>query len=760
MNTYCFSVHRIKNTLAWLALAPTLLSSPIVLALTTIDAGQTLDIDSSTPQDNYLVRNGGVLNSTGANTFGVAVQSNAQFSAVGGTYAGQFGSAGVSITNATGSVTDSVVTGSLMGMLINRVGGTTTGSQAVVSGSQITGQRSGIDIGGGSVVQLINSQVTGAGSSGIGVNSFGGDVRATGGSITGGATGVRLRADVEGVGDGAKLTLDNVQVQGQTGSAILADSGVLAQIQVLNNTRLLAGNGTLLDVREASTANMTVANSALEGNINVAGNSTANLTFDQGSMIGDVLLESGSTANVTLQNNSQLTGRLNNASGVTINSGSNWTLTGNDSIGTLAMDGGRVSFGGPDAPNTYYQLNVGTLAGNGVFGMKGDFENGSRDYLNVTGVATGNFDLAVAASGLDAASPQALTLVHTAAGDAHFALANGTPVDVGAFSYELAKRDLGAGQTEWYLDPTTKTISPGTQAVMALFNAPTTIMLAEDATLRSRMGELRFNGGNGGLWMRTYGNKYNVSSGSGVGYQQTQQGLSLGSDVRIADTQWLVGVMGGYSDSDLSVVQGTSGTIKSYYLGPYATWMDTQSGYYFDAALKFNRFHSDAKVGMSDGTRAKGDYRTSGVGASAEFGRNIKLDEGYFVEPYGKLSTAVIQGRNYDLDNGMQADGDRARSVLGEAGATVGRTVDMSNGMVAQPYVRAAVQHEFINNNRVTVNNDNVFNNDLSGSRGLLGAGVALAVSKDLQVHADVEYSKGKHIEQPYGVNVGLRWAW
>ena len=420
-----------------------------------------------------------------------------------------------------------------------------------------------------------------------------------------------------------------------------------------------------------------------------------------------------------------------------------------------------LKFGPDDQPDTFYQLNVGTLVGNpgtNLIMMKGNFASGEHDFLNVTGVATGDFGLAVSASGLDAVSPQALTLVRTGSGPAQFSLVNG-PVALGAWSYQLASRSNGEA-TEWYLDPTTKTVSPGARSVLALFNAPATILYAEGATLRSRMGELRFNGGDSGFWMRTYGNKYNVADGSGVAYQQTQQGLSLGADVRLGDSQWLAGVMTGYSHSDLNIEQGTSGTIKSYYLGPYVTWLDDESGYYFDALLKFNRFHNDAKVGMSDGTRAKGDYTSNGVSASAEFGRHIKLEQDYFIEPYGKLTTAVIQGKNYDLDNGMHADGDRTRSALAEAGMTVGRNFALGNGRVVQPYVRAAVLHEFINNNRVTVNENNVFNNDLSGTRGQLGVGVALALSKEFQVHADFDYAKGEHIEQPYGVNVGLHWAW
>lgn len=747
---------------AFVAVIPAFLLSPIAYALTSIEAGQTLDIDQTTASDNYRARDGGKLNSIGANTFEVFIQNDAIFNAVGGTYAGRLGNAGVSITNASGTLTDAIVTGSRTGMLVNRVAGTGTGSYAVVNGSQITGGRFGIETGGGSRVELTDTQVTATAQNGVGVNSFGGDIQVTGGRIMGGAAGVQLRADVENVGGGAKLVLDSALVHGSNGPAILANSGVTANIEIRNNTTLIAGNGNLLDIQEASTANVQVVNSALQGNVNIDGNSTANLIFDQGNMTGDVVLvDDDSTATVTLQNNSQFTGRLDNVNGVTINSGSNWTLTSNDSIGTLAMNGGTVSFGAADAPDTFYQLNVGTLAGvagTNVFAMKGNFATGDRDFLNVTGVAQGQFGLAVATSGLDAATPNPLTLVHTAAGDAKFSLVGG-PVDLGTWSYALASTTNEAGATDWYLDPTTKTVSPGARSVLALFNTATTIALAEDASLRSRMGELRFNGGRSGAWVRTYGNQYNVAAGSGVAYQQTQQGFSLGADARLGDSQWLLGVMGGYSKSNLNLDHGTSGTVDSYYFGPYVTWLDAATGYYFDGGLKFNHFRNESKVGLSDGSRAKGDYDNSGVGGWAEFGRHIKFGDGYFIEPFTRFSAVVIQGKHYTLDNGMDADGDRARSLLGKVGSTFGRNFDVGNGKVIQPYVSAAMGYEFAKNNEVQVNN-NVFNNDLSGARAEFGTGVAVAFSEVLQAHVDFDYEKGEYIEKPWGVNFGVRYSW
>ena len=227
----------------------------------------------------------------------------------------------------------------------------------------------------------------------------------------------------------------------------------------------------------------------------------------------------------------------------------------------------------------------------------------------------------------------------------------------------------------------------------------------------------------------------------------------------MGDGQWLVGLLGGYSKSDLNLSRGSSGTVDSYYVGAYSTWLDEPSGYYFDGVLKFNRFENEADVHLSDGSKTKGSYNNNGVGASVEFGRHIKLADDYFVEPYTQWSGVVIQGQSYDLDNGLAADGDRARSLLGKLGATAGRNFNLGEGKVVQPYVRAAYVHEFATNNDVSVN-DNVFNNDLSGSRGELGAGVAMTLTDKVSLHADVDYSNGEKIEQPWGFNFGARYSW
>ena len=766
---------------SFVAITALLFSSTSLQARTIIiPEGEEKSIDKNSNVDDYIIRPNATLNVNGAETqqivannsklnintgttWQINVTNGSKLAIEGATITAntkvQGSHDGIYLVDSYATIGNSTVSSSDGAGLRAAEGSAAGGSTFVVSDSKITGTVAGASASQHSKLHFSRSHLAGTNSTGSGMRLYSADATAVDSTITGGLNGVSI-SSAGTDSRTSKVVLDNSQVQGLAGSAILVNGFNLGHtethIEVLNGTQLKGFNDVLLEVKGAATANMLVGNSALTGNVQVNDNSKANLTFDQGRMTGDVLLEEGSSANVTLKNQSVFTGRLDKVDAVTINSQSNWNMTGNDSVGSLAMNGGTVTFGAQDVPNTFYQLNVGSLAGDGTFAMKGDFTTGERDFLNVAGNASGNFGLLVSASGTDAASPQQLRMVHTGAGDAQFSLVGG-PVDVGTWSYDLINKPGESGANDWYLDPTTKTISPGARSVLALFNTAPTVWYGELSSLRSRMGELRFNGGqSSGAWVRTYGNKYDVAAGSGVGYKQTQKGISLGVDTPVGDDGWLVGVLAGHSQSDLDLKRGTSGTVKSFYVGPYATWIDADSGYYFDGVIKFNRFHNDSKVGLSDGTRSKGDYTTTGVGGSAEFGRHIALDNGSFIEPFTQLAAVTIAGKNYDLDNGMQAEGDRANSLLGKVGVTLGHNFDLSGGRVLQPYLRGAMVHEFARNNKVQVNN-NVFNNDLSGSRAELGLGVAVSLSKNLQVHADFDYAKGEHIEQPLGVNVGLR---
>ncbi|WP_278940008.1 autotransporter outer membrane beta-barrel domain-containing protein [Pseudomonas helleri] len=721
-----FKVSPISLSIA--GVVPLLLCAPQGVAGIIVGADRV--IDGTTAPDFYHLSNDASLKATGANTYELNLNAGSKLFMSGSVVNAQGSEAGIYLRDSEATVSSSSITSSSSGLVVTQNVGTGIGSKATVNDSAITGGLQGVIVGGLSSVMLNRTAVTATDAKGFGLQMAGGQATAIDSSITGGNHGVLVL-----IAEGSGLTLSNTQVEGLHGSAIRVDdfgaTPASVEILVSNGSTLTGGNGNVLEVGNGATANMTANNSQLKG---------------------DVVVEAGSTANITLENTATLTGNLQNVSSLALNSQGQWIMVGDSvgQLGELSMDGGSVKFGKGDE---FFTLSVASLKGNGTFVMDADFTQGKTDFLEVTGQASGSHSLLVGSSGQDPLSDTQLHVVHIGSGDAQFSLANGR-VDLGTYSYDLVQNG-----NDWYLG-STGTISPGTRSVLALFNTAPTVWYGELTSLRSRMGEIRLDQGSTGLWMRAYGNKFDVSESSGLAYTQNQQGISFGADAPLpfGDGRWLAGLMGGYSKSDLDLEQGTSGTVNSYYVGAYTTWID-ESGYYFDGVLKFNRFQNQSSVSMSDGERAKGDYDNSSVGASVEVGRHIKLANGYFVEPYTQLSGVVIQGKRYELDNGMAADGDRTRSLLGKLGVTAGRNFEMSNGNVIQPYVRVAYAREFAKNNEVKVNAE-VFNNDLSGSRGELGAGVAMSVSDRLSLHADFDYSNGDKIEQPWGANVGIRYSW
>ncbi|WP_460045736.1 autotransporter outer membrane beta-barrel domain-containing protein [Pseudomonas sp. S2_H01] len=765
--------------------------------------GASATVNNGDPVETWQLSNGAVLNVNDASTLaitavtGSTVILNANASVLA---TGRALSLNQSVANIVGTRIESTGT---FGMVLatDLVG--TPGTAANVSDSTVTGIARGISSAYSSLV-LSNTQVhgidngaTGLLNGGLGLVMVAGSADVTNGSqILGDKTGILVVTDPGSPNQTASLTIDNSAVVGTVGSAIAVGSldstiPASADITVRNGSSLSGGDGVILSVTNNSTARLTVDNSRLTGDVSIENGSSGTLALRNGASLAgnisnvstvDVTNNSSTTGNInqaqtlTASNNATVSGNVSNVqdlnvsanselnanlSGVTRLSldNSRWTTTDGQGVTDLAMNAGTVKLG--SAGGTFETLNVSTLSGSGRFIMDTDLGAHQSDLVNVSGVATGTYDLQITNTGVDPVKgDQDQQVVHTGTGStAGFAVVGGQ-VDLGTFAYDLEQRG-----TDWYLvqkldDDGGPITTPGTQSVIGLFSAAPTVWYGELSTLRSRMGELRYGKAEGGAWTRAYGNKFNMSAGGGTAYQQNQHGISFGVDAPLptSDGQWLIGVLAGYSRSDLDIAAGTTGQVDSYYLGAYTTWL-SDSGYYIDAVVKANRFKNSSDVRMSDGAKTSGDYNTSGIGASVEAGKHIKLQDNWFVEPFAQISTLWVQGEDYSLDNGMEASSNKADSLLGKVGTTAGRNFPLDKGGYVQPYVKVALAHEFANSNRVKVN-DNRFSNDLSGSRAELGAGVAAQLTEVLQLHADVDYSNGKNIEQPWGLNVGLRYNW
>ncbi len=627
-----------------------------------------------------------------------------------------------------------VTNAGLVGVQASRSLNGMDGSTVTVINSRVAGRDAGISASAYSTVNLDGAQVQGTGANGTGLLLANADAVVRNNSrIVGGRNGVLMRQDAEATRTNS-LILDNSVVQGTTGSAILvnptvANNSTLSDIQVLNGSNLISGNGVLLEVGNSSTANMNV---------------------DKSSLVGDVRIGAGSTGTVQLNNNASLTGQLYNVKQLDVNSNAQWMLVGDSQVNALKMGGGNVVFG---APTQYFQLNTNSLAGNGTFKMHTNFNTGETDLLNVNGNAEGNHQLLIGASGSELATGEAIKVVHTESGGAKFGLVGDT-VDVGAFEYGLKQEG-----TDWYLDPEKQGTSTSAKAVLALANAASPVLIGESRLLRTRQGEVRYGEGKSqGFWMLGHGSKIDVAANSnGVGYSQNQNGFAMGFDNAVSD-EWTVGVLGGYSTSKLSLSRGSSGMVNSFYAGVYGIWQD-DSGVYVDVGTKYNRLNGQSQVNMSDGQRAKGKYTQDAVSGWVEVGRKMALnDDGAFIEPFAKLDTAVIGGSNYTMDNGLKAKSDRSLSAIGKVGVTLGNDIQLDSGAKIQPFVRVAVARDFSPDNNVYIN-DQKFTNNLSGASIEGTVGMAVALSSNLSMHGELSHGKGKAYDTPYTGTVGLSWA-
>ncbi|WIF57214.1 autotransporter outer membrane beta-barrel domain-containing protein [Atlantibacter hermannii] len=571
------------------------------------------------------------------------------------------------------------------------------------------------------------------------------------------------------VGSGGTLLLNSGSVL--KGTTTVTQDGMLSGPEVNNQGHLYYLNNSAAEYSGdiTGTGDLTVDGGSLTltGSLSqdsgVFISSGGVLNMDTLQATADVTAPTGTILN--LKNGSTLTGRiLDDGTGggeVTMTDSSVWTLGGDSVVGTLNMDGSTVNFhAGTVPPQAATTLTAGGLSGNGTFLMNTDIAVYSGDLLNVTGNASGNFNLGIKNTGQEPVSAGApLRVVHIGGGDAQFTL-NGGKVDAGTWEYYLTRES-----TDWYLTPDIppeikpeRQTTASTDAVLSMASAPAYIFNSELQNLRFRHGDIaQPSPAPGGVWGRYLGSDNRISGAAGSAYTLRQSGFETGADkiFDLGDSSIAAGTFFSYSDNSIKHARGGKSKVDSTGGGLYATWSNND-GYYVDGVLKYNRFNNELHTRMSDGTAVKGDYSQNGFGGSLEAGKTFSLNENVWAQPYARTTAFRADGRNVRLDNGMKARIDTTTSLQAEAGVSVGMNLDVG-GTNVKPYLTAAVSHEFADNNKVRINDTYDFRNDISGTTGKYGLGVSAQLTPNAGVWAEANYQKGSNIESSVTGSVGFR---
>lgn len=433
----------------------------------------------------------------------------------------------------------------------------------------------------------------------------------------------------------------------------------------------------------------------------------------------------------------------------------------------------------------YSQLNIKELTGNGLFVMNTSLADGSGDFLSVSDKTDGKFGVRVMDSGKALVSnttdPDRYHLIHAAGSQNDTFTMTNKSVDLGAYKYYLTQDKDSAD--EWYLSPTKETapvdpdpkpepepkpdpkpdpgpklpdLSEPSKTAMMIANALPQIWRSELSTLRARLGELRNNPQvNLGVWSKVTGGRHNISNNE-VAYRHDISGIVAGGDkmTELENGYLWSGVVAGYSHSSLKMDKN-DGTINSYSLGVYTTWQH-KSGIYVDGVVKANHFRSDYDAQFNDG-KTSANSNTSGIGFSVETGKYFEKDN-YFIEPYAMVAAFRGQGADYRYSNEMSIKADAARSFSGELGATFGKNFVLENGTQIKPYIRVAVNHEFLKNGDVELNKQGKRTNDMSGTTGKYGIGVDAKLNNNWAIYGEFNYANGSKQETPYSGFLGVNY--
>ena len=702
--------------------------------------------------------------------------------------------------------------------------------------SSITGDTSGIDaenMGNGALSITTTGAVLGEDLSGIYAYSSASstDLTIVAASVAGGIGGIdafnqgsgalsittngdvvgETRAGIEALNYGSGLTIDTANVTGGNDGirALNFGTGVLS---ITANGAVVGGTDDGIFANNASTEDLTITISE-GGSVSTSGTDADDFSIEAVAPNGAVVVNNFGT----------VTGRVNlTNSNVFTNSGT-WDLAGttsdfnatgdslvvNEGLITAASDGAAAETSVIDNLDTFRSNTGGTIRLNdGVAGDvfkiatsssgTGNFvANGGTVQLDVVlggdGSATDLLDISGDVILDGAPTALAFTSVGGGAGDEttagikvvsvggtsdHGAFVLGTPVEFGAFAYDLSLGQCNDTSNEnWYLCSSDRL---GTTA--ALFEAMPGIVLngfARSETLQQRLAS-RVQGGSGvtlstqgeaelplvqstAPWLRLWGDFADITpdnSTAGGAFKTDSWGLEAGIGSILGDHAAgnLVGGVNlryGATSADLINPVGTASlNAEGFGIASSLTWFGND-GFYVDGIAALDFVSIDAT--SQGGGELLNDHDDVVYSASAEIGKRIELEGGTTLIPQAQLSWGKMRnGSLTDNLGNVVSFADREALTL-RIGLTVEQDVAFTAVGAGKLYGFGNVLHDLEGSRSATVAGTEVTQSG-TGDWFELGAGFSLQSKSSAELFGKVFYREAFNGVKGDAIAVSAGW--
>ncbi|WP_456044422.1 autotransporter outer membrane beta-barrel domain-containing protein [Veillonella sp.] len=253
-----------------------------------------------------------------------------------------------------------------------------------------------------------------------------------------------------------------------------------------------------------------------------------------------------------------------------------------------------------------------------------------------------------------------------------------------------------------------------------------------------------------GIWARIGGGRYNYSN-SGINTATDYTSIQGGYDTK-ASRDWTVGGQVSYLRGSEDYVFNGSGKVKSYAVGAYGL-KDIGNDQYVQLESQVGRISNEFTARNEIGQAKSGDVKSNAYSIGVRYGKTIKSDNGFYVEPQAQLNYTHFGGRNFTADN-ISVNQAGVNSTSGKLGLEVGK--QFGNGNL---YTRLAAGHAFTGNVKTTYASGNAVKlteQDLKGTWTELAFGGRYGFNTNNSVYADVTTGLSGDYQADWGVNAGF----
>ena len=253
-----------------------------------------------------------------------------------------------------------------------------------------------------------------------------------------------------------------------------------------------------------------------------------------------------------------------------------------------------------------------------------------------------------------------------------------------------------------------------------------------------------------GIWARIGGGKYSYS-GSGIDTATDYTRIQGGYDAKIS-RGWTVGGQVSYLRGSEDYVFDGSGKVKSFSVGAYGL-KDLGKDQYVHVETQVGRVSNDFTARNEIGEAMSGDTKSNAYSIGVRYGKTLKYDNGFYVEPQAQLNFTHFGGRNFNVGN-VSVNQSGVNSTSGKLGLELGK--QFGNGNL---YTRFAAGHAFTGNVKTAFASGTAVKlteQDLKGTWTELAFGGRYGFNSNNSVFADVATGLSGDYQADWGVNAGF----